>query len=156
MVEFEQNESDIPQIGSAATRDAALPPSPGQSERMSAGGIVAGRAVGGAHPARGSAIQSLSQLDAVYGKSRAQILRDNMESQIYYRPSNQQTVEYLERCLGKRSSYAHSHTKHEGAETSEGLSEQGIPLLTAQDIKRMGDEDGLPPWEWLSRTLREV
>jgi type IV secretion system protein VirD4 len=87
------------------------------------------------------AIQSLSQLEAVYGKARAQILRDNMETQLYYRPSNQQTAEYLERCLGKRSSYAHSHTKHEGTETSEGLSEQGIPLLTAQDIKRLRDED---------------
>lgn len=36
------------------------------------------------------AVQSLSQLDAVYGKVRAQVLRDNMESQLYYRPSNQE------------------------------------------------------------------
>ena len=49
------------------------------------------------------AVQSLSQLDAVYGKVRAQVLRDNMESQIYYRPSNQETAEYLERCLGRTS-----------------------------------------------------
>ena len=33
------------------------------------------------------AVQSLSQLEVVYGKARAQVLRDNMESQLYYRPT---------------------------------------------------------------------
>jgi type IV secretion system protein VirD4 len=56
------------------------------------------------------AIQSLAQLDAVYGKARAQVLRDNMESQLYYRPSNQETADYLEHCLGRKSDYAHSQT----------------------------------------------
>jgi type IV secretion system protein VirD4 len=99
------------------------------------------------------AIQSLSQLDAVYGKSRATVLRDNMESQLYYRPSNQETADYLEHCLGRRSDYAHSQTVREGAQTSEGKSEQGIPLLTAQAIKQLGDEDiigfhrRLPPFQ---------
>src|SRR5437588_7703799 len=32
------------------------------------------------------AVQSLSQLEVVYGRARAQVLRDNMESQLYYRP----------------------------------------------------------------------
>jgi type IV secretory pathway TraG/TraD family ATPase VirD4 len=97
------------------------------------------------------AIQSLSQLDAVYGQSRAQILRDNMEIQIFYRLSDLKTAEYLEKRLGKRSSFAHSHTKHHGSE-SEGLSEQGIPVMTAQEIMRMRDEDiigfhrSLPPF----------
>src|SRR3989440_3703788 len=40
------------------------------------------------------AIQSLSQLETVYGKPRATVLRDNMDSQIFYRPSNQQTADY--------------------------------------------------------------
>src|SRR5438270_11112320 len=86
------------------------------------------------------AIQSLSQLEAVYGRARAQVLKDNMESQIYYRPSNQETADYLEHCLGRVSAYAHSHTLREGEETSQGLSEQGIPLLTSQEIKQMQDE----------------
>jgi type IV secretion system protein VirD4 len=99
------------------------------------------------------AVQSLSQLDAVYGKVRAQILRDNMESQIYYRPSNQETADYLERCLGRVSEYAHSQTAREGSAVSLGLSEQGVPLLTAQEIKMMRDEDiigfhrRLPPFQ---------
>ncbi len=98
------------------------------------------------------AIQSLSQLDAVYGRARAHILRDNMESQIYYRPSNQETAEYLERCLGKRSGFAQSETTHEGVNASQGLSEQGVPLMTAQAVKQMRDQEvigfhrNLPPF----------
>jgi type IV secretory pathway TraG/TraD family ATPase VirD4 len=89
----------------------------------------------------------------VYGKARAQVLRDNVESQLYYRPSNQETAEYLERCLGRKSGFAASQTTHEGASASEGLSEQGVPLLTAQEIKQLGDEDvigfhrRLPPFQ---------
>ena len=63
-----------------------------------------------------------------------------MESQIYYRPSNQETADYLEHCLGRVSAYAHSTSVREGEETSLGLSEQGVPLLTSQEIKQMHDE----------------
>jgi type IV secretion system protein VirD4 len=87
------------------------------------------------------AVQSLSQLDAVYGRTRATVLRDNMESQLYYRPSNQETADYLQHCLGRKSDYAHSQTLRDGTATSEGRSEQGIPLMTAQEIKQMRDED---------------
>jgi type IV secretion system protein VirD4 len=86
------------------------------------------------------AIQSLSQLEAVYGRARSQVLKDNMESQIYYRPSNQETADYLEHCLGRVSAFAHSHTVREGEEASLGLTEQGVPLLTSQDIKQLADE----------------
>jgi len=87
------------------------------------------------------AVQSLYQLNAVYGRDRAHILRDNLESQLYFRPADQETADYLERRLGRRSDYAHSHTLHEGEETSQGLSEQGVPLLTAQQIQQLGNED---------------
>ncbi len=87
------------------------------------------------------AVQSLSQLEAVYGRARAQILKDNMETQIYYRPADLATAEHLERCLGRQSAFAHSATQRAGEETSQGLSEQGIPLLTAWEIRQMKDED---------------
>jgi type IV secretion system protein VirD4 len=87
------------------------------------------------------AVQSLSQLDAVYGRIRAQVLRDNMESQIYYRPSNHETASYLERTLGRTSGYAHSQTERDGERLAQGLSEQGVPLLTAQDLSQIRDED---------------
>ena len=86
------------------------------------------------------AIQSLSQLEAVYGKARAQILRDNMDSQLFYRPTDIQTAKYLEDRLGSVSAYARSHTLHHGDETSEGRSERPIPLLSSQDITLMSDD----------------
>jgi type IV secretion system protein VirD4 len=87
------------------------------------------------------AIQDLNQLDAVYGKARAHVLRNNMDSQCFFRPNDLYTAEYLERCLGRKSDYAHSQTIREGDETSEGRMEQGIPLLTAQEIMQLRDED---------------
>jgi type IV secretion system protein VirD4 len=87
------------------------------------------------------AIQDLNQLDAIYGTARAHVLRNNSESHIYYRATDQDTAEYLERCLGRRSDYAYSETLREGTETSEGRSEQGVPVLTAWDIKQLKDED---------------
>jgi type IV secretion system protein VirD4 len=98
------------------------------------------------------AIQSLAQLDAVYGKDRATILRDCMETQLFYRPVNQETAEYIERCLGRKSDYAHSQTRRDGTETSEGKMEQGVPLLSAWELKQLRDEDvlgfhrNLPPF----------
>jgi type IV secretion system protein VirD4 len=99
------------------------------------------------------AVQSLSQLDVVYGRSRATTLRGNMDSKIYYRPEDQETAEYLERCLGETSVFAHSATVRDGTKTSQGLTEQGVPVLTAWEIKQMGDEDiigfhrRLPPFQ---------
>jgi type IV secretion system protein VirD4 len=86
------------------------------------------------------AIQSLSQLDAVYGHARARTLRDNMDSQIYYRPADLTTASYLEERLGRHSEYARSKTSREGGGDSEGLSEQAISLLTAWEVQRMRDD----------------
>jgi type IV secretory pathway TraG/TraD family ATPase VirD4 len=86
-------------------------------------------------------IQSLSQLDVEYGRARAKVLRDNMETQVFYRPSDYDTARYLEERLGRRSMYARSATEREGVKVSQGFSEQGIPLMTAQEIMQMGDAD---------------
>ncbi len=110
------------------------------------------------------AVQSLSQLEAVYGRARSQVLRDNMESQLYYRPTDLATARYLEERLGTYSAYAHSTTSREGAETSEGLAERPIPLLTAQDILQLRDDEvigfhrRLPPFrmrrmDWRTHAL---
>ena len=39
------------------------------------------------------------------------------------------------------SQFAHSQSVRDGTHTSHGLSEQGVPLLTAGEIKQMRDED---------------
>ena len=60
------------------------------------------------------AVQSLSQLESVYGRARAQVLRDNMDSQLFYRPTDIQTAKYLEERIGNVSAYARSQTLHRG------------------------------------------
>jgi type IV secretory pathway TraG/TraD family ATPase VirD4 len=74
------------------------------------------------------AIQSLSQLDALYGKYNATTIRNNMDSQIFYRQADLETAQYIEKRLGYKSGFAHSNTTHEGQETSQGESEREIPL----------------------------
>jgi len=99
------------------------------------------------------AVQSLSQLEVVYGKARAQVLRDNMESQLYYRPTDVATARYVEERCGRRSAYAHQTTEQQGGHTSEGRSEQAIPLLSAHDFLRFKDHEvigfhrSLPPFK---------
>jgi type IV secretory pathway TraG/TraD family ATPase VirD4 len=84
-------------------------------------------------------VQSLAHLELVYGRARAQVLRDTVETQLYFRPTDTQTAEYLEKRLGQRSDYAHSQTLHNGHAASEGRSERPIPLLPSQDIFLLSD-----------------
>jgi type IV secretion system protein VirD4 len=99
------------------------------------------------------AVQSLSQLEVVYGKARAQVLRDNMESQLYYRPTDVATARYVEDRCGRQSAYAHHMTEQHDGHTSEGRSEQPIPLLSAHDFLRYKDHEvigfhrALPPFK---------
>ena len=81
------------------------------------------------------AIQSLSQLDAIYGEKSARSLRDNTDTQVFYRPADLETAIHLEKRLGDQSVWARSQTMHEGSHMSEGQSERSIPLLTAWEIQ---------------------
>jgi type IV secretory pathway TraG/TraD family ATPase VirD4 len=78
------------------------------------------------------AVQSLSQLEIVNGKAHAQVLRDNMESQLYYRPTDVATARYVEERCGRRSAYAHHTNEQQSGHSSEGRSEQAIPLLSTR------------------------
>ena len=99
------------------------------------------------------AVQSLSQLEVVYGKARAQVLRDNMESQLYYRPTDVATARYVEERCGRQSAYAHQTTEQQNGQTSESHAEQAIPLLSAHDFLRYKDHEvigfhrSLPPFK---------
>ncbi len=113
------------------------------------------------------AIQDLSQLEEIYSRHKAKTLRNNCDTQIYYRPNDLDTAEHIERLLGRKSDYATSHTMREGTETSQGKSEQGIPLMPYWEIMQLKDEDIigfyrlLPPFkakrmDWRqSKLLRE-
>jgi type IV secretion system protein VirD4 len=98
------------------------------------------------------AYQSDSQLDALYGHDGANILRGNMDTQIYYRPNDQKTADNLEKRLGYTSGWAASESEHEGTRGSTGKSETRVPLLTARKIMELDDETiigfhrNLPPF----------
>jgi type IV secretion system protein VirD4 len=97
------------------------------------------------------AIQSIKQLD-VYGEANAETLLDNMDTQIFYR-QRRATARYLEEELGRRSAYSHSQSKREGGFETQGMAEQGIAVMTANQIKQMEDFDiivfhhNLPPFK---------
>jgi type IV secretion system protein VirD4 len=92
----------------------------------------------GRHISLWVAIQSLSQLVAMYGWYNAETLLNNMDSQIFYRQASTTTAKELEESLGKKSEWAHSRTEHEGSE-SRGASEREVAVLTAQAIKKLHD-----------------
>jgi type IV secretion system protein VirD4 len=86
--------------------------------------------------------QSLSQLEAIYGQTAASIILDNTDTQIFLRPNrNPRTNKTIEENLGLKSEYASSVHLREGEETSEGKSEQAIPLIPAYAISQMDDTD---------------
>jgi type IV secretory pathway TraG/TraD family ATPase VirD4 len=98
------------------------------------------------------AIQSISQLEAIYGKANAETLLDNMDTQLFYR-QRRATAKYLEEELGRRSAYSRSQSTRDGGAETQGMAEQGIALMTANEIKQMRDEDilvfhhNLPPFK---------
>jgi type IV secretion system protein VirD4 len=109
------------------------------------------------------AIQSIKQLDAIYGQANAETLLDNMDTQIFYR-QRRATAKYLEIELGRKSEYSHSRSQREGGHETQGMSEQGVPLMTANEIKQMEDDDiivfhhNLPPFRarrmnWLEHPI---
>ena len=111
------------------------------------------------------AIQSIKQLD-IYGQANAETLLDNMDTQIFYR-QRRATAKYLEEELGRTSEYSHSQSTREGGHETQGMAEQGVALMTANEIKQMEDFDiivfhhNLPPFRarrmnWLEHpVLRE-
>ena len=99
------------------------------------------------------AVQSLEQLTAEYTPALAQVLIDNMDTQIFYRQNGLHTAKHISDRSGRQSAYAHSQTLKEGEEQSQGLSEQGIPLITPQEVMQMTPHDiivfhsNLPPFK---------
>jgi type IV secretion system protein VirD4 len=97
------------------------------------------------------AIQSIKQLDAIYGEANAETLLDNMDTQLFYR-QRRATAKYLEEELGRKSEYSRSHSTRDGTHETQGISEQGVALMTANEIKQMQDFDiivfhhNLPPF----------
>jgi type IV secretion system protein VirD4 len=101
------------------------------------------------------AIQSIVQLEAIYGWAHAQELLENLDTKIFYRQGHV-TAEYLEKELGPTSEFSRSHSSREGGYDTQGFSEQAVPLLSKTRIKQMKDWEvvirhhNLPPF-WARR-----
>src|SRR4029450_5967982 len=63
-----------------------------------------------------------------------------MLSKIFYWQSDTETAKDIAISLGHRSEFSHSQTLRNGEESSQSLSEQAVPLLSARDINEL-DED---------------
>jgi type IV secretory pathway TraG/TraD family ATPase VirD4 len=86
--------------------------------------------------------QSKSQLDAAYGKFKADEFLGQMDSAIFHRPAklDNATANFIEEALGYTSGFAHSKNEHEGS-TSSGENETKIPLMPAHEIKMIGNDE---------------
>jgi len=85
------------------------------------------------------AVQALSQLDALYGKSNAETILNNCSKVFFYQESLS-TAKYVSECLQYKSGFASSENERHG-ETSRGSSEQRVPLLNPREIMDMPDDD---------------
>ena len=86
--------------------------------------------------------QSKSQLDAAYGKFKADEFLGQMDTAIFHRPAklDNATANFIEEALGYTSGFAHSKNEYESG-TSSGESETKIPLMPGHEIKMIGNEE---------------
>lgn len=86
-------------------------------------------------------IQSVAQLDAVYGKEMSRTLITNHALQILYAPREQQDAKDYSEMLGETTVIKRSRTK--AKETSVSESEERRALMLPQELKAMGDDKAI-------------
>jgi type IV secretion system protein VirD4 len=84
-----------------------------------------------------AAFQDTAQIESLYGKYKAQALRNNMDAKLFYRQGDYETARDIAESVGYRSAFARSQTLRDGQTPSEGLSEQGVHVFTPQDINEL-------------------
>jgi len=84
--------------------------------------------------------QSESQLYAAFGQYNAEVLKEQFDYIVNYRPApaGNRTGHHIEESLGYTSGFAHSKTDHQHGE-SVGESEQKIPLMPGYETKLLKD-----------------
>ena len=94
-------------------------------------------------------VQSLSQLESVYGRSAAQTILTNCSTKIALSGLDVETAEYFSRSLGqgtiarKIRSWQRRRFSLFASTMSDALQEQGRFLLTADEVRRLSDEQML-------------
>jgi type IV secretory pathway TraG/TraD family ATPase VirD4 len=87
------------------------------------------------------AYQDNSQIESLYGRYKARTIRNNMLSKVFYWQSDTETAKDIAISLGYRSEFSRSQTLRNGEESSQSLSEQAVPLLTARDINELAEDE---------------
>ena len=87
------------------------------------------------------AFQDNSQIESLYGRFKARTIRNNMLSKVFYWQSDTETAKDIAISLGHRSEFSRSQTLRHGEESSQSLSEQAVPLLTARDINELDQDE---------------
>ena len=86
--------------------------------------------------------QNINQLFEAYGSFKAKILLGQMKSAVVHPPGplDNDGAKFIEEALYYTSGFAHSTNEHEGGR-SQGESEQRIPLMPADAIKQLGEDE---------------
>jgi type IV secretory pathway TraG/TraD family ATPase VirD4 len=100
--------------------------------------------------------QSIAQLDAEYGKSRADELLGQFDTAILHRPAplDYETSLFIEKILGSKSMFAHSKNEHDGR-VSTGENEQRIPVMPAYESGHIGKKQVIVKRDGLWATIAE-
>jgi type IV secretion system protein VirD4 len=88
------------------------------------------------------AIQTLSQLTSLYA-ARAEDVLNNCLSHVYFEPFSYKTAAELAQWLGYTSEFATSYSTHGQEQTSEGRSEREVYLLSADEVRLIGEDAAL-------------
>lgn len=97
-------------------------------------------------------IQSLAQLDSVYGKDVSRTLVTNHALQILYTPREQQDANDYSEMLGYTSVKKTSHSKAKGG-GSESESEERRALMLPQELKAMSNDKEIFLFEGIERPV---
>ena len=86
-------------------------------------------------------IQSVAQLDAVYGKELARTLITNHAAQVIFAPREQQDAKDYSEMLGDRS--VTKRTRNRGKDSTTSESEERRALMLPQELKAMGPDHAI-------------
>ena len=82
-------------------------------------------------------IQSLVQLDNVYGKEAAKIIRDNCNIRIFMGTTDEETRNVISESCGKHKTRQVSYNEEKGMSVS--TSAQSVPLIYPSELSRLND-----------------
>jgi type IV secretory pathway TraG/TraD family ATPase VirD4 len=89
-------------------------------------------------------LQSVSQLEAQYGKEKAKtIIEGGIGSKLFYPGSSLQTAEEIQRLLGKVIRDTYSHSNDTKGTTKGAFNRQEFNLLNADEIRTLKDNEAL-------------